>query len=162
STNGDTHLGGGDFDQELMDYIADELNEYNGVDLRKCPLAMPQLKVAAVQAKKDLSHHVDADSNITVFTSDAYRNPLHTVKAITRNQLERMVEQLIGRCKKPVLAALKDAKRSASQVDEVVMVGGMSRMPRVQQLVKEIFGKEGHRGVNPDEVVAIGAAIQGA
>src|SRR4029453_12451763 len=95
-------------------------------------------------------------------TIDADRNPLHLVKSITRVQFEKMVEHLIERCKKPVLSALKDAKVTPNQIDEIVMVGGMTRMPRVQQLVKEIFGKEGHRGVNPDEVVAIGAAIQGA
>jgi len=101
------------------------------------------------------------DINLPFITMDENRNPLHLTMSVTRNQFERMVDHLIERCKKPVLAALKDAKFTPQQVDEVVMVGGMTRMPRVQQLVKEIFGKEGHRGVNPDEVVAIGAAIQG-
>lgn len=162
STNGDTHLGGDDFDQVLMDHIADEFKKESGVDLRKDPMAMQRLKAAAEQAKKDLSSQTNADINLPFITIDADRNPLHLVRAITRNQFERLVEHLIERCKKPVLAALKDAKLSPNQIDEVVMVGGMTRMPRVQQLVKDIFGKEGHRGVNPDEVVAVGAAIQGA
>jgi molecular chaperone DnaK len=162
STNGDTHLGGDDFDQVLMDYIADEFKKENGVDLRKDPMAMQRLKQAAEQAKKDLSSQANADINLPFITVDANRNPLHLVRSISRAQFERMVEHLIERCKKPVLAALKDAKLSPEQIDEVVMVGGMTRMPRVQQLVKQIFGKDGHRGVNPDEVVAVGAAIQGA
>lgn len=162
STNGDTHLGGDDFDQVLMDYIADEFKKQHGTDLRKDAMAMQRLKVAAEQAKKDLSQQVNADINLPFITMDENRNPLHVTMSVTRTQFERMVEHLIERCKKPVLAALKDAKLAPNQIDEVVMVGGMTRMPRVQQLVKEIFGKEGHRGVNPDEVVAIGAAIQGA
>ncbi|MBA4062611.1 MAG: molecular chaperone DnaK [Isosphaera sp.] len=162
STNGDTHLGGDDFDQVLMDDIADAFKKENGIDLRKDPMAMQRLKVAAEQAKKDLSSQANTDINLPFITMDESRNPLHLVRTITRNQFERMVDHLIERAKKPVLAALKDAKLSPNQIDEVVMVGGMTRMPRVQQLVKEIFGKEGHRGVNPDEVVAIGAAIQGA
>jgi molecular chaperone DnaK len=162
STNGDTHLGGDDFDQVLMDHIADEFKKQHGTDLRKDAMAMQRLKVAAEQAKKDLSQQVNADINLPFITMDENRNPLHVTMSVTRTQFERMVEHLIERCKKPVLAALKDAKLSPNQIDEVVMVGGMTRMPRVQQLVKEIFGKEGHKGVNPDEVVAIGAAIQGA
>jgi molecular chaperone DnaK len=162
STNGDTHLGGDDFDQVLMDYIADDFKKNHAIDLRKDPMAMQRLKVAAEQAKKDLSQQVNVDINLPFITADENRNPLHLMLTISRNQFERMVEHLIERCKKPVLAALKDAKLTPQQIDEVVMVGGMTRMPRVQQLVKEIFGKEGHRGVNPDEVVAIGAAIQGA
>ncbi len=162
STNGDTHLGGDDFDQVLMDHIADEFKKQHVIDLRKDPMAMQRLKVAAEQAKKDLSQQTNVDINLPFITADENRNPLHLMMAISRSQFERMVEPLIERCKKPVLAALKDAKFTPQQIDEVVMVGGMTRMPRVQQLVKEIFGKEGHRGVNPDEVVAIGAAIQGA
>jgi len=162
STNGDTHLGGDDFDQVLIDHLADEFKKQHGTDLRKDPMAMQRLKEAAEQAKKDLSHQTNVDVNLPFITMDENRNPLHLVMSISRNQFERMVEHLIERCKKPVLAALKDAKFTPQQIDEVVMVGGMTRMPRVQQLVKEIFGKEGHRGVNPDEVVAIGAAIQGA
>jgi len=162
STNGDTHLGGDDFDQVLMDYIADEFKKETSIDLRKDPMAMQRLKEAAERAKKDLSQSANTDINLPFITMDENRNPLHLVRSITRSQFERMVEHLFERCKKPVLAALKDAKLSPNQIDEVVMVGGMTRMPRVQQLVKEVFGKEGHRGVNPDEVVAIGAAIQGA
>ncbi|MCI0703008.1 MAG: molecular chaperone DnaK [Planctomycetia bacterium] len=162
STNGDTHLGGDDFDQVLLDYIADEFKKENGVDLRKDPMAMQRLKAAAEQAKKDLSQQVNVDINLPFITVDAERNPLHLVRSVSRNQFERMVDHLIERCKKPVLTALQDAKLKANQIDEIVMVGGMTRMPRVQQLVKDIFGKEGHRGVNPDEVVAVGAAIQGA
>src|SRR6478752_610851 len=162
STNGDTHLGGDDFDQVLMDYIADEFKKENGIDLRKDPMAMQRLKEAAERAKKDLSNSTSTDINLPFITMDSNRNPLHLVRTITRHQFEKMVEHLIERAKKPVLAALNDAKLRPVQIDEVVMVGGMTRMPRVQQLVKEIFGKEGHRGVNPDEVVAIGAAIQGA
>jgi len=162
ATNGDTHLGGDDFDQVLMDYIADEFKKESGIDLRKDPMGMQRLKDAAERAKKDLSQSTNTDVNLPFITMDANRNPLHLVRSISRNQFERLVEHLIERCKKPVLAALQDAKLRPNQIDEVVMVGGMTRMPRVQQLVKEIFGKEGHRGVNPDEVVAIGAAIQGA
>jgi len=162
STNGDTHLGGDDFDQVLMDYLADEFKKENGADLRKDPMAMQRLKQAAEQAKKDLSSQANTDVNLPFITMDENRNPLHLVRSISRNQFERMADHLIERCKKPVLAALKDAKLSPGQISEVVMVGGMTRMPRVMQLVKEIFGKEGHKGVNPDEVVAIGAAIQGA
>ncbi|MCE9567619.1 MAG: Hsp70 family protein, partial [Planctomycetes bacterium] len=154
--------GGDDFDQVLMDYLADEFKKENGVDLRKDPMAMQRLKQAAEQAKKDLSSQANTDVNLPFITMDENRNPLHLVRSISRNQFERMADHLIERCKKPVLAALRDAKLGPNQISEVVMVGGMTRMPRVQQLVKEIFGKEGHKGVNPDEVVAIGAAIQGA
>jgi molecular chaperone DnaK len=161
STNGDTHLGGDDFDQVLMDHIADQFRKENGIDLRKDPMAMQRLKEAAERAKKDLSQQTNTDINLPFITADA-SGPKHLMMSITRNQFERMVEHLIERCKKPVLTALQDAKLKPPQIDEVVLVGGMTRMPRVQQLVKEIFGKEGHKGVNPDEVVAIGAAIQGA
>src|SRR5690606_34481293 len=132
----------------------DEFKKEHGVDLRKDPMAMQRLKAAAEQAKKDLSQQTSTDINLPFITVDADRNPLHLVKTINRNQFERMVDHLIERCKKPVLTALQDARLKPNQIDEVVMVGGMTRMPRVQQLVKEIFGKEGHRGVNPDEVVA--------
>ena len=161
STNGDTHLGGDDFDQVLMDYIADEFKKENGIDLRKDPMAMQRLKEAAERAKKDLSQQMNTDINLPFITADA-TGPKHLMLSITRNQFERMVEHLFERCKKPVLTALTDARLKANQIEEIVMVGGMTRMPRVQALVKEVFGKEGHRGVNPDEVVAIGAAIQGA
>ena len=161
STNGDTHLGGDDFDQVVMDHIADEFKKENGIDLRKDPMAMQRLKEAAERAKKDLSQQMNTDINLPFITADA-SGPKHLMLSISRNQFERMVEHLIERCKKPVLTALTDARLKPGQIEEIVMVGGMTRMPRVQSLVKEVFGKEGHRGVNPDEVVAIGAAIQGA
>ena len=161
ATNGDTHLGGDDFDQVIIDFLADEFKKENGIDLRKDPMAMQRLKEAAERAKKDLSQATSTDVNLPFITADA-SGPKHLMQAITRNQLERLVEHLIERCKRPVLKALDDAGLKPNQIDEIVMVGGMTRMPRVMQLVKEIFGKEGHKGVNPDEVVAIGAAIQGA
>ena len=161
ATNGDTHLGGDDFDQVLIDYIAEEFKKENAVDLRKDPMAMQRLKEAAERAKKDLSQQASSEVNLPFITAiDGV--PKHLTLTVSRTQYERMVDHLIERCKKPVLTALNDAGLKPNQIDEVVMVGGMTRMPRVQQLVKEIFGKEGHRGVNPDEVVAIGAAIQGA
>src|ERR687885_332233 len=161
ATNGDTHLGGDDFDQVLIDYIADEFRKENGIGLRKDQMALQRLKEAAERAKKDLSQQTTADINLPFITADA-SGPKHLQMTISRAQFERMVEHLIDRCRKPVMQALTDAGYKPSDIDEVVLVGGMTRMPRVQQLVKEIFGKEGHKGVNPDEVVAIGAAIQGA
>ena len=161
STNGDTHLGGDDFDQVVIDHIAEAFKKENGVDLRKDPMAMQRLKEAAERAKKDLSQQTSTNVNLPFITAiDGV--PKHLDLSITRAQLERMVDHLLQRCKKPVLTALQDAGLKANQVDEVVLVGGMTRMPAVQQLVKDIFGKEGHKGVNPDEVVAVGAAIQGA
>ena len=161
STNGDTHLGGDDFDQVLIDYIADEFKKDNGVDIRKDPMALQRVKEAAERAKKDLSQQTSTNVNLPFITAiDGV--PKHLDLTVTRAQFERMVDHLIERCKKPVMTALNDAGLKPSQIDEVVMVGGMTRMPRVQELVKQVFGKEGHRGVNPDEVVAIGAAIQGA
>jgi molecular chaperone DnaK len=161
STNGDTHLGGDDFDEVIINYIADDFKKNNGIDLRKDPMAMQRLKEAAERAKKDLSQQATTEINLPFITADA-SGPKHLQMSLTRAQLERMVEHLIERCKKPVMQALNDAGYKASDIDEIVLVGGMTRMPRVQQLVKEVFGKEGHKGVNPDEVVAIGAAIQGA
>ncbi len=161
STNGDTHLGGDDFDQYLIDHVAAEFQKSHGIDLRKDPMALQRLKEACEQAKKDLSQQTQTDINLPFITADA-TGAKHLQMTITRSQFERLVEPLIDRCRGPVLTALKDAGYKSSEVDEVVLVGGMTRMPRVQQLVKEIFGKEGHKGVNPDEVVAIGAAIQGA
>ncbi|MBI2809188.1 MAG: molecular chaperone DnaK [Planctomycetes bacterium] len=161
ATNGDTHLGGDDFDQVLIDFVASEFQKDNGIDLRKDPMALQRLKEACEQAKKDLSQQTQTDINLPFITADA-SGAKHLQKTITRSQFEQLVSHLIERCKGPVLQALKDAKMKPSDIDEVVLVGGMTRMPRVQQLVKEVFGKEGHKGVNPDEVVAIGAAIQGA
>ncbi len=161
STNGDTHLGGDDFDQVLIDHIAEEFKKSNGIDLRKDVMALQRLKEAAERAKKDLSQQASTDINLPFITADA-SGPKHLQMSVTRAQFERLADSLVEKCRKPVLQALKDAKLKPSDIDEVVMVGGMTRMPRIQQLVKEIFGKEGHKGVNPDEVVAVGAAIQGA
>jgi len=161
ATNGDTHLGGDDFDQVLIDYVADEFKKQYSIDLRKDPMALQRLKEACEQAKKDLSQQMSTDINLPFITADA-SGPKHLQVTITRSKLEQIVAHLVERCRGPVLSALKDAGYKPSDIDEVVLVGGMTRMPRVQQLVKEIFGKEGHKGVNPDEVVAIGAAIQGA
>jgi molecular chaperone DnaK len=161
ATNGDTHLGGDDFDQTLIDFVAGEFQKQNGIDLRKDPMALQRLKEACEQAKKDLSGQTQTDINLPFITADQ-TGPKHLQMAITRSKLEQLVNHLIERCRGPVVQAMRDAGYSAKDIDEVVLVGGMTRMPRVQQLVKEIFGKEGHKGVNPDEVVAVGAAIQGA
>jgi molecular chaperone DnaK len=161
ATNGDTHLGGDDFDQILIDYVAGEFQNQHKIDLRKDPMALQRLKEACEQAKKDLSQQTSTDINLPFITADA-SGAKHLQITITRSKFEQLVAGLIERCKGPVLTALKDAGYKPSDIDEVVLVGGMTRMPRVQQLVKEIFGKEGHKGVNPDEVVAVGAAIQGA
>jgi molecular chaperone DnaK len=161
STNGDTHLGGDDFDQKIIDWLADEFKRTEGIDLRRDPMALQRLKEAAEKAKCELSGTLQTDVNLPFITADA-NGPKHLNITLTRAKLEQIVADLVERCRGPVLQALKDAGLSASQVDEVVLVGGSTRMPRVQDLVKEIFGKEPHKGVNPDEVVAVGAAIQGA
>src|SRR5262245_21895300 len=161
STNGDTHLGGDDWDEALINHIADEFKKEQGIDLRKDQMALQRLKEAAEKAKKDLSFQAQADINLPFITADA-SGPKHLTTTINRAQFEKLTDSLFERCREPVLTALKDAKLKASEIDEVVMVGGSTRMPRVQQIVKDIFGKEPHKGVNPDEVVAVGAAIQGA
>lgn len=161
SVNGDTHLGGDDWDDVLINWCADEFKKQQGIDLRKDPMAMQRLKEAAERAKKDLSQQANTEINLPFITADA-SGPKHLQLNLSRAEFEKLTEHLIERCKAPVLKALKDSGIKASEIDEVVLVGGMSRVPRVQQIVKEIFGKEPHRGVNPDEVVAIGAAIQGA
>jgi len=161
ATNGDTHLGGDDFDQALIDYVAGEFQKQNGIDLRKDPMALQRLKEACEQAKKDLSQQTNTSINLPFITADA-SGAKHLQIEITRAKLEQITSNLIERCRGPVLQALRDAGYKPGDIDEIVLVGGMTRMPRVQQMVKEIFGKEGHKGVNPDEVVAIGAAIQGA
>jgi len=161
STNGDTHLGGDDFDQRVIDYLADEFKKQEGIDLRKDPMALQRLKEAAEKAKCELSGTMETDVNLPFITADQ-NGPKHLNIRITRAKLEQLVEELVERCRGPVLQALKDAGLSPSQIDEVVLVGGATRMPKVGELVKQIFGKEPHRGVNPDEVVAVGAAIQGA
>ncbi|MFM1802088.1 MAG: Chaperone protein DnaK [Planctomycetota bacterium] len=161
STNGDTHLGGDDWDEALINHIADEFKKNESIDLRKDQMALQRLKEAAEKAKKELSFQAQAEVNLPFITADA-SGPKHLMMTITRSQFERMTDKLVERCKIPVLKALEDAKLKASQVDEVVLVGGSTRMPRIQEMVKEIFGREPHKGVNPDEVVAVGAAIQGA
>ncbi|WP_165250069.1 molecular chaperone DnaK [Paludisphaera soli] len=161
STNGDTHLGGDDWDEALINHIADEFKKEQSIDLRKDAMALQRLKEAAEKAKKDLSFQAQADINLPFITADA-SGPKHLTMTITRAQFEKLTDSLFERCRGPVLKAMDDAKLKPAQIDEVVMVGGSTRMPRVQQIVKEIFGKEPHKGVNPDEVVAVGAAIQGA
>jgi molecular chaperone DnaK len=161
STNGDTHLGGDDFDQRVIDWLAEEFKKQEGIDLRKDPMALQRLKEAAEKAKMELSGTLETEVNLPFITADQ-NGPKHLVIRLSRAKLEQLVADLVERCRGPVMQALKDAGFSASQIDEVVLVGGATRMPKVQELVKEIFGKEPHKGVNPDEVVAIGAAIQGA
>jgi len=161
STNGDTHLGGDDWDEALIHHIANEFKKEQGIDLRKDQMALQRLKEAAEKAKKDLSFQAQADINLPFITADA-SGPRHLAMTISRAQFEKLTDQLFERCRGPVLKALDDAKLKPSEIDEVVLVGGSTRMPRVQQIVKDIFGKDPHKGVNPDEVVAVGAAIQGA
>ena len=160
ATNGDTHLGGDDWDEALIHHIAGEFKKEQGVDLLKDQMALQRLKEAAEKAKKDLSFQTQADINLPFITADQ-NGPKHLTMTISRSQFERLTDHLFDRCKGPVLKALEDARLKPSEIDEVVMVGGSTRMPRVQQIVKDIFGKDPHKGVNPDEVVAIGAAIQG-
>ncbi len=161
STNGDTHLGGDDFDQCVIDHLAEEFRKQEGVDLRKDPMALQRLKEAGEKAKCELSTVMETEVNLPFITA-VDNVAKHLVVRMTRAKLEQLCAGLIERCRGPVLQALKDAGLSAAQIDETVLVGGATRMPKVQELVKELFGKEPHRGVNPDEVVAIGAAIQGA
>jgi len=161
STNGDTHLGGDDWDEALIHYIANEFKKEQGIDLRKDQMALQRLKEAAEKAKKDLSFQAQADINLPFITADA-SGPRHLAMTVSRSQFEKLTDSLFERCRGPVLKAMDDAKLKPAQIDEVVMVGGSTRMPRVQQIVKDIFGKDPHKGVNPDEVVAVGAAIQGA
>ena len=160
STNGDTFLGGEDFDMRILDFIADEFKKSDGIDLRKDKLALQRLKEAAEKAKIELSSTTQTDINLPFITADA-NGPKHLNVKLTRAKLESLVDDLIQRTMEPCKKALKDAGVDASKIDEVVLVGGMTRMPKVIEMVKAFFGKEPHRGVNPDEVVAIGAAIQG-
>ena len=160
STNGDTHLGGDNFDMRVLEYIADEFKKTDGIDLRKDPMALQRLREAAEKAKMELSQLLQTEINLPFITATA-EGPKHLNMTLTRAKLEQLVEDLVQRCIPPVEKALKDAGLNPNQIDEIILVGGMTRMPRVQQLVKEVFGKEGHKGVNPDEVVAVGAAIQG-
>ncbi len=161
STHGDTHLGGEDFDQRVMDHLADEFKKDQGIDLRNDKMALQRLKEAAEKAKVELSTSMETDINLPFITADA-SGPKHMTMKLTRSKLESLVEDLIERTVGPCRTAMKDASLSANQIDEVILVGGMTRMPAVQAKVKDLFGKEPHKGVNPDEVVAIGAAIQGA
>jgi molecular chaperone DnaK len=160
STNGDTHLGGEDFDLRVMDYLVSEFKKDQGIDLRNDKMALQRLKEAAEKAKMELSTTMETDINLPFITADA-SGPKHMNMKLSRAKLESLVEELINKVVGPCQTALKDAGMSTNDINEVILVGGMTRMPRVQQKVKEIFGKEPNRGVNPDEVVAVGAAIQG-
>src|SRR5262245_16116276 len=160
STNGDTHLGGDDFDQVLINYVADEFKKENGIDLRKDPMALQRLLEACEKAKKELSSANSTDINLPFITADA-SGPKHLQFNITRSKFEQLEDHLIERCRGPVQQALKDAKLEPKDIDEVVLVGGSTRIPKVQEIVQKLFNKEPHKGVNPDEVVAVGAAIQG-
>jgi molecular chaperone DnaK len=160
STNGDTHLGGDDFDQRLIDFLADEFNKQEGIDLRKDPMALQRLKEAGEKAKIELSSSMQTDVNLPFITA-TQDGPKHLTLTITRAKFEQLVDDLIQRTVGPCERAIKDAGLTASQIDEVILVGGSTRVPKVQELVKKLFAREPHKGVNPDEVVAIGAAIQG-
>ncbi|MCC6126210.1 MAG: molecular chaperone DnaK [Pirellulales bacterium] len=160
STNGDTHLGGDDIDHVLINHVADEFQKQQGIDLRKDPMALQRLQEACEKAKKELSSAQSTDINLPFITADA-NGPKHLQMNITRAKFEQLVDHLIERCRGPVNQAMKDAHFTPKDIDEVVLVGGSTRIPKVQELVKGMFGKEPHKGVNPDEVVAVGAAIQG-
>jgi molecular chaperone DnaK len=160
ATNGDNHLGGDDWDQCVIDWLADKFQADNGIDLRKDPMALQRLKEAAENAKKELSQAQQAEINLPFITADA-NGPKHLDYTLTRAEFERITHQLLERCKAPVTKALKDANMSVSDLDEVILVGGSSRMPAVQDLVKKMTGKQPNMSVNPDEVVADGAAVQG-
>ena len=160
STNGDTHLGGEDFDLRVIDYLADEFKKDQGIDIRNDKMALQRLKEAAEKAKMELSTSLETDVNLPFITADA-SGPKHLNIKITRAKLEALIADLLNKLEGPCRTALKDASLSPQDIDEVILVGGMTRMPAVQDRVKKIFGKEPHKGVNPDEVVAIGAAIQG-
>jgi len=159
ATNGDTFLGGEDFDKRIMDYLADEFRKENGIDLRKDRLALQRLKDAAEKAKIELSSATQTEVNLPFITADQ-NGPKHLAIKLSRAKLEALVDDLIQRTIEPCKAALKDAGLQASEINEVVLVGGQTRMPKVQEIVQKLFGREPHKGVNPDEVVAIGAAIQ--
>ncbi len=160
ATNGDTFLGGEDFDMRVIDYLADEFKKENGIDLRQDRMALQRLKEAAEKAKIELSSQTSTDVNLPFITADA-TGPKHLNVTITRSKLESLVGDLLDRTLEPCRKALKDAGVTEQQIDEVILVGGMTRMPKVQEIVQNFFGKEPHKGVNPDEVVAMGAAIQG-
>src|SRR5690606_4474660 len=159
ATNGDTHLGGDDFDQRIIDWLADEFKKQEGIDLRGDRMALQRLKEAAEKAKIELSSTQQTEITLPFITADA-SGPKHLNITLTRSKLEQLVADLIDRTVEPMEAALKDAGLTKAQIDEVLLVGGQTRMPAVQRKVAEFFGKEPHKGLNPDEVVAIGAAIQ--
>jgi len=161
STNGDTHLGGDDFDKVIMDWLAEEFKKDENIDLRKDPMALQRLKEAAEKAKVELSSSSETEINLPYITAvDGV--PKHLVKKLTRAKFEQIADNLFARCLKPCEQALKDAGLNISQIDEVILVGGSTRIPKVQEIVEKFFGKKPNKGVNPDEVVAVGAAIQGA
>jgi molecular chaperone DnaK len=160
STNGDTHLGGDDFDQKLIEWIASEFKKSDGIDLRKDPMALQRLKEAAEGAKKELSSSKQTEINLPFVTADS-SGPKHLNMSLTRAKFEELTKDLLNRTIAPCKKALKDAKLTAKEIDEVILVGGSTRIPKIQEIVKDIFGKEPNRSVNPDEVVALGAAIQG-
>ncbi len=160
STNGDTHLGGDDIDQKLIEWIAAEFKKSDGIDLRKDPMALQRLKEAAEAAKKELSSSKQTEINLPFVTADS-SGPKHLTMSLSRAKFEELTKDLLNRTIEPCKKAIKDAKLSASEIDEVILVGGSTRIPKIQEIVKEIFGKEPNRSVNPDEVVALGAAIQG-
>lgn len=160
ATNGDTHLGGDDFDQRIIEWLADEFKKEYGIDLRNDPMALQRLKEAAERAKCELSTALETNINLPFITADA-SGPKHLNMTLTRAKLEQLVDDLIQRTVGPCEQALRDAKLRPEDINEVILVGGMTRMPKVQEIVRKIFGKEPHKGVNPDEVVAVGAAIQG-
>lgn len=159
STNGDTHLGGDDIDQTLIDYVAEEFRKKEGIDLRKDPMALQRLKEQCERAKCELSSSMETQINLPYITADA-SGPKHLQMTLTRAKFEQIIEPLIERCRKPVLNAIQDAKLSPREISEVLLVGGSTRIPMVQRLVKDIFGREPDRSLNPDEVVALGAAVQ--
>ena len=161
STSGDTHLGGDDLDKRVVDFIAEEFKKQYGIDLREDPMAHQRLREAAEKAKCELSTVMSSDINLPFITADA-SGPKHLQMSISRAQFEQMVESLVEKTRGPCEQALRDANLTAKDIDEVILVGGSTRVPLVQALVKEIFGKDPNKTVNPDEVVALGAAIQGA
>ena len=161
STNGDTHLGGDDFDEVLINHIADTFQSEQGIDLREDAMALQRLREASEKAKQELSTAQTTDINLPFIIADANQEAKHLQLSITRADFERLIDGLVERCRKPILDALSDAKLKPSDIEEVVLVGGSTRIPKVQDFVKELFNREPHRGVNPDEVVALGAAIQG-
>ena len=160
STNGDTHLGGDDFDKRIIDWLADEFKAQQGVDIKKDPMALQRLKEAAEKAKCELSSSMQTEINLPFITADQ-SGPKHLQISLTRAKLEQLVDDLVERSVGPCRQALSDAGLTPDDIDEVILVGGQTRMPKVQEIVRNVFGKEPHKGVNPDEVVALGAAIQG-